>query len=107
MLVRVHIVGVNPSAWKIRAGYLQQQMIPLSLPSTLSGDFSGVVEAIGSGVLLQGLRSNYGFAASFKATGSFAELAASRVLPIGRREHLQPPRGKLVLKIILSHNHWE
>jgi NADPH:quinone reductase-like Zn-dependent oxidoreductase len=49
LLVRVNAAGVNPIDWKIRAGYMQQTM-PLQLPVTLGGDFSGVVELVGTGV---------------------------------------------------------
>jgi len=49
LLVRVKAAGVNPIDWKIRAGYMQQTR-PLQLPVTLGGDFSGVVEFIGTGV---------------------------------------------------------
>src|SRR3954470_4832425 len=43
VVVRVHAAGVNPIDWKIRSGYMKQVM-PLTLPFTLGGDFSGVVE---------------------------------------------------------------
>ena len=76
LAVRVHAAGVNPVDWKIRAGYLQQ-MMPLPLPFTLGGDFSGVVEAVGDGV--EGFRVGdeiYGQAAVFTGgSGSFAESA--------------------------------
>jgi NADPH:quinone reductase-like Zn-dependent oxidoreductase len=49
LLVRVHTAGENPIDSKIRAGYLKQR-IPLRLPVTLGGDFSGVVEAANTGV---------------------------------------------------------
>ena len=41
LFIRIHAAGVNPIDWKIRAGYLRQVM-PLPLPFTLGGDFSGV-----------------------------------------------------------------
>jgi NADPH:quinone reductase-like Zn-dependent oxidoreductase len=49
LLVCVNAAGVNPIDWKIRAGYMQQTT-PLQLPVTLGGDFSGVVEFVGTGV---------------------------------------------------------
>jgi len=49
LLIKVRAASVNPADWKIRQGYLQQ-FFPLSLPATLGGDFSGTVEATGSGV---------------------------------------------------------
>ena len=49
VLVRVHATSVNPFEWKVRAGYLQAFM-PLTFPTILGGDFSGVVEEISAGV---------------------------------------------------------
>ena len=51
LLVDIHAAGVNPIDWKVRAGYLQRMMqLPLPLPFTLGGDFSGVVNAVGASV---------------------------------------------------------
>lgn len=47
LTVRVHAAGVNPVDWKLRAGRMQKVM-PLPLPFTLGGDFSGVVEEAGA-----------------------------------------------------------
>lgn len=49
IIVRVHAAGVNPVDWKLRAGYMKE-MMPLTLPFTLGGDFSGVVEQAGAEV---------------------------------------------------------
>lgn len=49
ILVRVVAAGVNPIDWKTRAGYLKER-VPLSLPWIPGGDFSGVVEHVGSSV---------------------------------------------------------
>jgi NADPH:quinone reductase-like Zn-dependent oxidoreductase len=49
LLIKVHAASVNPADWKIRQGYLRQ-FFPLSLPAIIGGDFSGTVEATGSGV---------------------------------------------------------
>jgi NADPH:quinone reductase-like Zn-dependent oxidoreductase len=74
LLVRVHAAGVNPSDWKLRAGLLQEKM-PLKLPITLSGDFSGIVEAVGPGVANFKARDHvYGYASPLNGgSGSFAE----------------------------------
>jgi NADPH:quinone reductase-like Zn-dependent oxidoreductase len=45
ILVRVHAAGVNPIDWKLREGFLSAP-----LPMILGIDFSGVVEAVGSGI---------------------------------------------------------
>jgi alcohol dehydrogenase len=74
LVIRVQAAGVNPIDWKFRAGYLQQ-MMPMSLPVTLGGDFSGIVERVGTGVA--GFKSGdevYGLASVFAGgSGAFAE----------------------------------
>lgn len=47
MLVRVEATGINPIDWKLREGMFRN----LPVPFTPGGDFAGVVEAIGSGVV--------------------------------------------------------
>jgi NADPH:quinone reductase-like Zn-dependent oxidoreductase len=47
--IKVHAAGVNGIDWKLRAGYLQQQM-PLALPAGTGRDASGIVDEIGDGV---------------------------------------------------------
>src|SRR6266700_1859481 len=49
VLIKVHAAAVNPSDWKVRAGYFQG-MADLPLPLTLGFDLSGVVTAIGKDV---------------------------------------------------------
>jgi alcohol dehydrogenase len=79
ILVNVKASGVNPSDWKIREGYFQQ-MVPLQFPSTLGGDFSGIVKQIGED---DDISSNfkqgdevYGYASVLNdGSGAFAELA--------------------------------
>lgn len=79
ILVSVKASGVNPSDWKIREGYFQQ-MAPLQFPSTLGGDFSGIVKQIGedddvSSDFKQG-DEVYGYASVLNGgSGAFAELA--------------------------------
>src|SRR5919112_841094 len=79
ILVNVKASGVNPSDWKIREGYFQQ-MAPLQFPSTLGGDFSGIVKQIGedddvSSDFKQG-DEVYGYAPVLNGgSGAFAELA--------------------------------
>ena len=86
LLIRIHAAGVNPIDWKIRAGYLQQ-MMRRPLPFTLGGDFSGVVEAVGSGVA--GFKVGdevYGQAAVFNSgSGSFAESAIARAASVAAK----------------------
>jgi alcohol dehydrogenase len=76
--VNVKASGVNPSDWKIREGYFQQ-MAPLQFPSTLGGDFSGIVKQIEedddvSSDFKQG-DEVYGYASVLNGgSGAFAEL---------------------------------
>src|SRR5215469_12535838 len=49
VLVRVHAAGVNPVDWKVRAGYVKD-WLKYKFPMIPGWDFSGVVEAAGSGV---------------------------------------------------------
>lgn len=46
VLVRVHASSINPMDWKLREGMMKD----LPLPFTPGGDFSGVIEELGSGV---------------------------------------------------------
>ena len=47
--ISVRAAGVNAIDWKIRAGYMSEQ-IPLSLPSGTGMDAAGVVDEVGDGV---------------------------------------------------------
>ncbi|HYF03622.1 MAG TPA: NADP-dependent oxidoreductase [Patescibacteria group bacterium] len=49
VLVEVHAASLNRIDSMIRAGYLQQ-MMPLTFPAVLGGDFSGIVREVGSDV---------------------------------------------------------
>ncbi|WP_455382575.1 NADP-dependent oxidoreductase [Salinispira pacifica] len=48
VLVRVHYAGVNPIDWKLRSG-MYKDFMPTKFPSTPGREFSGVIEATGSG----------------------------------------------------------
>jgi NADPH:quinone reductase-like Zn-dependent oxidoreductase len=47
--VAVRAAGVNPVDWKIRSGFMAEQM-PLRLPSGIGMDAAGVVDEVGEGV---------------------------------------------------------
>jgi NADPH:quinone reductase-like Zn-dependent oxidoreductase len=49
VLVEAHAASLNPVDGAVRAGYLKE-MVPLSFPATLGGDFSGVVAEVGEAV---------------------------------------------------------
>lgn len=78
VLVEVHAASLNPIDSKIRQGYMQQ-MLPLTFPVTLGGDFAGVVVEIGEGVAgFQVGDEVYGDAnRRFGGSGAFAEFAAA------------------------------
>lgn len=79
LLLRVHAAGLNPIDWKMRAGFLKETM-PLELPATLGGDFSGVVEAAGPGVTqFKSGDEVYGQASVMSGgSGAFAEFALAQ-----------------------------
>ena len=88
MLVRVHAAGVNPVDWKIRHGLLGQG----PLPQMMGSDFSGVVEALGSGV--RDFRvGDAVFGIVAEESGSYAEFATAPESRVARKpdalEHVQ------------------
>ena len=74
VLVEVHASSINPIDTIIRAGYLKE-MVPLAFPTTLGGDFAGVVEQTGAGVsnVEVGERVYGQSNAAFGNGGAFAE----------------------------------
>lgn len=86
LVVRLCAAGVNPIDWKIRAGYMQKFM-PLPLPFTLGGDFSGVVDQVGPGVGNVKVGDEvYGQAPVFLGgSGSFAEAVVAPVTNLAPR----------------------
>jgi alcohol dehydrogenase len=77
-LVEVYAASLNRIDSVIRNGYAQA-MMPLSFPSTVGGDFSGVISDLGEGVTEFGVGDEvYGNAGAFLGgSGSIAELVAS------------------------------
>lgn len=49
VLVEVQAASLNPFDYKVRRGYMKD-MIPLTLPVTIGGDFSGIVTEVGDDV---------------------------------------------------------
>ena len=49
VLVAVHAASLNPFDYKVRRGYMKE-MIPLTFPVTLGGDFAGTITQLGEGV---------------------------------------------------------
>jgi NADPH:quinone reductase-like Zn-dependent oxidoreductase len=74
LLVRVHAAGLNPVDFKARAGALKI-IYKYRLPIVMGNELSGVVEAVGSGVMLFA-KGDRVFARVDKNTlGAFAEYA--------------------------------
>jgi alcohol dehydrogenase len=86
LVIRIYAAGVNPIDWKIRAGYLQQ-MMPLPLPFTSGGDFSGVVEAVGADVVDFKVGDEvYGQSGVLNGgSGSFAEFSVAKAVTIATK----------------------
>lgn len=86
VVVDVFAASMNPFDWKVRAGYMKE-MMPLTFPATLGGDFAGVVTEIGEGV------SDYkrgdevfGSALVFNGgSGSFAQKASANTKNIAHK----------------------
>jgi NADPH:quinone reductase-like Zn-dependent oxidoreductase len=78
VVVEVRAASLNRIDTIIRSGYMDQ-MMPLNFPSTLGGDFAGVVTEIGEGVTGLNVGDEvYGQAGALMGgTGSLAEYAAA------------------------------
>lgn len=78
VLIENHAASINPIDWKIRAGYLKE-MVPLSFPSTLGGDFAGVITKVGEEVTEFKIGDEvYGSAIVLNGgSGSFAQVLVS------------------------------
>jgi alcohol dehydrogenase len=116
LLVEVKAVSINPIDYKVREGYLKQ-MAPLQLPSTIGGDFSGIVKKTGNNVTKFNTGDQvYGQAIVLNGgSGSFAEFVAANsnnsalkpqkadymeaaALPLAGVSALQAIEGKINLK---------
>jgi NADPH:quinone reductase-like Zn-dependent oxidoreductase len=85
VLVRIHAVSVNPIDFKLASGNMRQIM-PINFPWIPGGDFSGIVEEVGSGVT--GLAKGdavYGDASGGGAYAEFYAGPASMIAPKPRR----------------------
>ena len=85
VLVRIHVASVNPIDFKLASGNMRQIM-PIKFPWIPGGDFSGIVEEVGSGV--SGLAKGdavYGDASGGGAYAEFYAGPASMIAPKPRR----------------------
>lgn len=80
VLVKVHAASINPFDNIVMAGYMEK-MMPLKFPTTMGGDFSGVITKIDDDVT--GFKVGdqvYGQAIVFNGgSGSFAEVVATNI----------------------------
>src|SRR3989338_2674701 len=81
VLVEVYGASINPFDYKVRSG-MYKDMMPLTFPSTVGGDFGGVVKELGKGVSEFKVGDEvYGSANVFGGgSGSFAEFASAKVI---------------------------
>jgi NADPH:quinone reductase-like Zn-dependent oxidoreductase len=86
MLIEVRAASLNPFDYKVRRGDLKDTM-PLDLPITIGGDYSGVVIAVGDEVKEYKVGDElYGQASVFGgATGSIAEYALAKATSSAQR----------------------
>jgi len=78
VLIEVYAASLNPVDWKVRAGYMKDYFT-LEFPVTIGGNFSGVVQEVGAGVLeFQVGDEVYGQSIVLNGgSGSFAEMTVS------------------------------
>src|SRR3989344_8954175 len=86
VLVEVYAASINPFDWKVREGYAKAY-IKLQFPTTIGGDFAGVVIGLGEKTSDFTVGDEvYGQAAVYAGgTGAFAEFLAASVGKIARK----------------------
>lgn len=75
--VRVHAAGINPVDWKIREGHLKE-MLHYTFPLVLGWDFSGVVDALGSGLTRFKVGDEVFSRPDISRDGAYAEFVVAR-----------------------------
>lgn len=80
IVVEVYSASINPFDYKVRRGYMKDA-VPIQFPTTLGGDFAGIVTEAGDGVSeFKKGDEVYGSASVFgKGSGSFAQFANASV----------------------------
>ena len=95
VLIRVHVAGVNPLDWKVRAAHVRA-WLEHRLPLIPGWDVSGVVEALAPDVTAFKIGDEVYGMLDFLRDGAYAEYVATRTLklalkpnsidyPLGRR----------------------
>jgi NADPH:quinone reductase-like Zn-dependent oxidoreductase len=82
VLVRIHAASVNPIDFKLASGNMRQIM-PINFPWIPGGDFSGLVEEVGSGVT--GLAKGDAVYGDASGGGAYAEFYAGPASMIASR----------------------
>ena len=84
VLVKVHAAAVNPVDWKVRAGYLKG-FVNYQLPLIPGWDFSGVVEAAGSGVAAWKKGDEVYSRPDLSRNGAYAEYITVKATEVARK----------------------
>lgn len=84
VLVKVVAASVNPVDWKVREGWLAEN-IPHALPLTLGWDVSGVIAAVGSFVTGWQIGDAVFSRPDLKRNGTYAEYVAIRASEIAHK----------------------
>jgi len=77
VLIKVHAAAINPVDWKIREGHMKE-MLHHTLPLILGWDVSGVVEAIGTGLVRLKLGDEVFSRPDISRDGAYAEYIVVR-----------------------------
>lgn len=112
VLVEVHAAGLNPFDAKVISG-AYQSMMPLKFPTTMGGDFAGIVKQVGEGVTEYTVGDEvYGTAVVFSGgSGAYAEQATAVVGKIAHKpKHISfeeaaalPVAGVSAMQAIAEH----
>jgi NADPH:quinone reductase-like Zn-dependent oxidoreductase len=99
--VEVHAASINPIDWKVRAGYLKE-MVPLTMPATLGGDFFGVVAGVGESVSDPKVGDRvYGYGSLLSGgSGSFAEFVCALVSTVATAPQKITPAEAAALPLV-------
>ena len=84
VLIRVHAAGVNPVDWKVRAGFAKDRL-KYKMPFIPGWDLSGVVEAVGPGVLRLKVGDEVYSRPDIARDGSYAEYIVVKESEVARK----------------------
>jgi len=84
VVIRVHAAGVNPVDWKVRAGFAKERL-KYKMPFIPGWDLSGVVEAVGPGVLRLKVGDDVYSRPDIARDGSYAEYIVVKEPEVARK----------------------